>query len=64
MVAPVLGIPLAVKFALNQITFPPLIGVPLKLEALPDAGHDWAIVSGANRAMTASRFRWMFRCTT
>lgn len=30
MVAPVLGIPLAVKLALNQMKLPPLMGVPLK----------------------------------
>ena len=40
IVAPVLGIPLAVRFALNQIKVPPWMGVPLKLEALLDAGHD------------------------
>jgi hypothetical protein len=32
IVAPVLGIPLAVKLALNQIKLPASIGVPLKLE--------------------------------
>ena len=31
-VAPVLGIPLAVKFALNQMKLPPLMCVPLKFE--------------------------------
>jgi hypothetical protein len=34
--APVLGIPEAVKFALNQIHCPESRGVPLKLDALPD----------------------------
>jgi len=32
MVAPVLGIPVAVKFALNQMKLPDAIGVPLKFE--------------------------------
>jgi hypothetical protein len=31
-VAPVLGMPLALKFALNQMKFPASMGVPLKLE--------------------------------
>jgi hypothetical protein len=35
-VAPELGIPLAVKLALNQMKFPPCIGVPLKLEAFEE----------------------------
>jgi len=40
MVAPVLGMPLAVKFALNQMKLPDTMGVPLKLEAFVDvAGH-------------------------
>ena len=34
MTAPELGMPLALKFALNQMKFPPLMRVPLKLEAL------------------------------
>lgn len=34
MVAPELGMPLALKFALNQMKLPLCIGVPLKLEAL------------------------------
>lgn len=47
MTAPELGMPLALKFALNQMKFPPLMGVPLKLEALDDGvwhgggGEDW-----------------------
>jgi hypothetical protein len=39
MVAPVLGIPLAVKLALNQMKSPEGIGVPLKLEALELGVH-------------------------
>lgn len=40
MVVPELGIPLAVKFALNQMYVPPSIGVPLKFEVLVDcSGH-------------------------
>lgn len=34
--APELGMPLAVKFALNQMKLPPLMGVPLKLDALDE----------------------------
>jgi hypothetical protein len=34
--APVLGMPVAVKFALNQIHWPESMGVPLKFDALPD----------------------------
>jgi hypothetical protein len=34
IVAPVLGIPLAVKLALNQMKLPAWMGVPLKLEML------------------------------
>jgi hypothetical protein len=34
--APVLGMPVAVKFALNQIHWPELSEVPLKFDALPD----------------------------
>ena len=32
--APVLGIPVALKLALNQMKLPPLIGVALKLDAM------------------------------
>src|SRR5437667_12352920 len=35
-VAPLLGTPLAVKFALNQMKVPALMAVPLKLEVLLD----------------------------
>ena len=36
MTAPVLGMPVAVKFALNQIHWPESSEVPLKFDALPD----------------------------
>jgi hypothetical protein len=36
IVAPVLGIPLAEKFALNQIQLPALIWVPLKFDPMVD----------------------------
>ena len=36
IVAPLLGMPLAVKLALNQMKFPGWIGVPLKLEMFDD----------------------------
>ena len=39
IVAPVLGIPLAVKFALNQIKLPSSTGVPLKFEMFVDEGE-------------------------
>jgi hypothetical protein len=38
-VAPLLGIPLAVKLALNQMKSPPSIGVPLKFEAFTDCAE-------------------------
>jgi hypothetical protein len=68
IVAPVLGIPLAVKFALNQINVPAWIGVPLKLDVLAEAGHDCGIACGANRksapATAASWFRKVCVITT
>jgi hypothetical protein len=40
IVVPELGIPLAVKLALNQMYVPPSIGVPLKFEVFSDcSGH-------------------------
>jgi len=45
-IAPVLGTPLAVKLALNQMKSPPLMGVPLKFEVFevcagqPGGGDD------------------------
>jgi hypothetical protein len=49
IVAPVLGIPLAVKLALNQMKLPGWIGVPLKFEMFVDEeGQVWAVAELAN----------------
>lgn len=52
IVAPLLGMPLAVKLALNQMKSSGAIGVPLKLEVLDDEAAQgrrrtcWAAIQG------------------
>jgi len=49
IVAPVLGIPLAVKLALNQMKLLAWMGVPLKLEMLVEGEQvDWAAAELTN----------------
>jgi hypothetical protein len=61
MVAPVLGAPLAVKFALNQIYEVPLIGFPLKFEVFEDVvvpqGWDIALPARIRHVATQTTSR-------
>jgi|SRR5258708_3888478 hypothetical protein len=51
MVAPVLGIPLAVKLALNQIKLPLLMGVPLKFDTFDVGVEQGGGVTGQPRLL-------------